>query len=1755
MIKVSKLKALGAFLLSFLVFCTMMPVAAFAEGGRNIPAEDGSKITFNVKAGEGTMDKNINVPTPKQGVYEYTAQRIFNISASEGYVLRKVDVNGKNVYLNNTGNNTAYTYEDSVTGRFWSPQGFTRFRVTEFKDVTIDAWFEKVGGGKPSEPPSPDAPDKQKYFTITVNTVDQDWNPLAEEQFQDMDISGQQGHINHTKVRPNDSTNVSEFMLGLMQMRGYLNILPNEGQELIGVYNPDKSQLEFTTDNDPIYVGGGFKSYKIESYFQGEPRDIVLYAMVKKDKDVDPDQPMQKEYFTYSDNNKTTITGLTDAGKKMLKDNGGKLVIPNGVREIGYRAFDKTKITSVDIPDSVTSIGKEAFAHNNLTTVNIPNSVTEMGDGAFAVNKLESVHISEQLAQIKNNVFDDNQITSVIIPDSVISIGEMAFSQNKLTSVNIPKSVQSIGDMAFDYQEGEFHPEKNPFNFKDFGINGEFNVTDYKGLTKDKDGNFSFPKKVDSVVLDFTGKGGKFTGKLTVYNPHKYDNQEQKGITDKTQVNFNIITGFGALTRDFKFGDTQKETGDLTPGSEKEPVKPTRQEILFVSSHRIEAAKGFYISEIKKDGKVVFENKNGDRTKTTWTNDVKFNGVLKGSAVVGEITEDDVDVTFPTVTYDVKFKRNLDVFILNSGAIDELKRSSRDLDNKPYNDYPAMLETDKNILSEIGKTTIEVYSTGPMQAKIFTGTLEDYLNFKHSNISTVNNIFKVTSVPKGFLLGKTLIHTIMGGDRQCSLYLATAREGSKIITSEADAPNKERWIADETAPLGTETIKKVKVDKDFEYWNGYRYVNMFEEESIPKDSKDVYYTYIRAQGVRKDYSETIKHKTKYVADDTKLFGYENKVEGKDGSRSWYEIYPLRPLGGDGNSKEYKPKFTSEKTEIPAVDTVITKGTKPDIKEEERNGDLYRITTTYSLDAKSKIPGRIKATITEELIEKWNVNVVVQDEEGNKTDIISAKPIEYNDKTLTIMGIPAVDYKVLINGKETGITGTVTNSGDGDVVSLGNIVLKRGDTVTFVVPKEATNRLIKFNVVNEKGLPFKENKTFELIYGFNDIRLNSGENIREKDYNPSIPTPGTASGIFEIRQNQEDGIESKNIKSIIINGLDLTDKFTQDPKTQNYRISTFNLYELLKGTATPYTIDTKVVVEGAIETKEEGTQTDLTGKDIEEMQNKIKELEGKVTELNGKITTLEKDNKDLLDKNTALNTELEKLKKEKAGLESKIKELNDEITNLVGNIADQKAEISDLTKQVETLNNKIKELEGKIKELNTENKTLKDKIAELEKKIKELEAKSNQCSADDAAKAAELEKVKKELADTKAELEKTKKDLADSKLSDAEKAKKIDELNKKITDLEKKIGDLTTENQGLKDKIADLEKKLANAEKQANDYKTSDAEKAKEIDKLKKELADTKAELEKAKKDIEAGKLSDTEKDKKIEELNQKIADLEKKVNDLTNENAGLKDENQKLKDKVTTLEKKVKELEEKANTCTVEDGKKAEELEKVKKELEDTKKELEQVKKDLEDSKKSDAEKSKTIDELNKKISELEKKIDELTNSGNPDENKSAFDVAGKKADNLDKKLDGITPANDQDKKKAEDIKNEISDLKKDIEKAKEDAKNGNMTDSEKDKKVDEFNRKISDLDKKINALLSSDKPDNNTSGNISGNNNNNQSGSNNGQSGLNNTNSSKQTGVMMSGGKVPMTGDATDLYLLLSGLVFSFAGLLLIRRKEENNK
>ena len=210
----------------------------------------------------------------------------------------------------------------------------------------------------------------------------------------------------------------------------------------------------------------------------------------------------EKEMFVWESD--TVISGLTDYGIEKVKENGGHLVIPEGVTEIAGTSMEEVQetgyitkgfspiaigkinindlnqseqilldadiIKSVTFPSTLKKIGDMAF-HMALGGANysfseeesyltgkliIPDSVEEVGNYAFAYSGFTSLTLSDNLKTIGDFAFSYYELSQdLVIPDSVITIGEWAFGhthqtdKNGITSLTIGKNVKTIGDNAF----------------------------------------------------------------------------------------------------------------------------------------------------------------------------------------------------------------------------------------------------------------------------------------------------------------------------------------------------------------------------------------------------------------------------------------------------------------------------------------------------------------------------------------------------------------------------------------------------------------------------------------------------------------------------------------------------------------------------------------------------------------------------------------------------------------------------------------------------------------------------------------------------------------------------------------------------------------------------------------------------------------------------------------------------------------------------------------------------------------------------------------------------------------------------------------------------------------------------------------------------------------------------------------------------------------------------------------------------------
>jgi hypothetical protein len=123
------------------------------------------------------------------------------------------------------------------------------------------------------------------------------------------------------------------------------------------------------------------------------------------------------------------------------------------VTEIGKEAFRRCKtLKDITIPDGIKNIGYRAFSSTGLTKVVIPKTVEKFGDSVFAeCSALESIKLPDGMKRIESTMFAKcSMLKDITIPESVTLLHDGAFSEcSSLTHITIPKSVTIIGNGTF----------------------------------------------------------------------------------------------------------------------------------------------------------------------------------------------------------------------------------------------------------------------------------------------------------------------------------------------------------------------------------------------------------------------------------------------------------------------------------------------------------------------------------------------------------------------------------------------------------------------------------------------------------------------------------------------------------------------------------------------------------------------------------------------------------------------------------------------------------------------------------------------------------------------------------------------------------------------------------------------------------------------------------------------------------------------------------------------------------------------------------------------------------------------------------------------------------------------------------------------------------------------------------------------------------------------------------------------------------
>ena len=118
---------------------------------------------------------------------------------------------------------------------------------------------------------------------------------------------------------------------------------------------------------------------------------------------------------------------------------------------LGHHVFKNCPLYAVTFPKTLTSIGEYAFEKTKLTTVDLSNTqITSLSTGSFFIcTQLNDVKLPKGLTDIGNNAFISSSIASITFPPSLQKIGGCAFQGAQLANVVIPTNCNTIEQGAF----------------------------------------------------------------------------------------------------------------------------------------------------------------------------------------------------------------------------------------------------------------------------------------------------------------------------------------------------------------------------------------------------------------------------------------------------------------------------------------------------------------------------------------------------------------------------------------------------------------------------------------------------------------------------------------------------------------------------------------------------------------------------------------------------------------------------------------------------------------------------------------------------------------------------------------------------------------------------------------------------------------------------------------------------------------------------------------------------------------------------------------------------------------------------------------------------------------------------------------------------------------------------------------------------------------------------------------------------------
>ena len=378
------------------------------------------------------------------------------------------------------GNNKVFAVSDSLNSSiYWSLNGSGELEITgqgampNWSYGTATPWYEYRS-------------------SITSVTIEPGITSIGDYSFQFLDC------LTDLKIA-NTVTSIGKSAFNGCSKLGYVNIPDSVttiksyafmtcgitkvtiGSNLstIGENAFDKSKIK------SIYYMGSFdKWYRISGYYHLN-EECLIYLVERGICGDDLSWYIDSEYTLTVQGNGSMpdLSRESEFSWYKYKTSVKKVVIKEGVANIGNNAFRSFTFSNVTLPSTITKIGKCAFeACDYLETITLPNNLTNIDDYAFySCNKLETITISDTIEEIGAQAFDctgyynnnsnwsndvlyignhllstkDTLSGSYMIKNGTKAISPHAFyGCTKLTNITIPDSVKKIGYCAFYHCTG-----------------------------------------------------------------------------------------------------------------------------------------------------------------------------------------------------------------------------------------------------------------------------------------------------------------------------------------------------------------------------------------------------------------------------------------------------------------------------------------------------------------------------------------------------------------------------------------------------------------------------------------------------------------------------------------------------------------------------------------------------------------------------------------------------------------------------------------------------------------------------------------------------------------------------------------------------------------------------------------------------------------------------------------------------------------------------------------------------------------------------------------------------------------------------------------------------------------------------------------------------------------------------------------------------------------------------------------------------